>query len=291
MGVRDYKGTELIPLLDSGDISILEMLGAQDLKDEMRSVGRHCIRLTRLVFSHGDTRDLRKKAVRLLRIAAPCSTEARLPSFSGTAVVGFNHPSLGEICRLVHLGMYYYPDKEFLFPVNLPWYESIVGIIPELNKLGIHITPMITPATEKKLNARFESDSEKLKDVQTLKMMFDRKYIREIKEIAKKHGCIFVAPSATRQKEIIGDYVHPSMSVIANIIKRSNGDQALFIPLAVFAPKRGDRGLNLLKDYRIIPCREFTPDEVNALTAGRDREFDFTFLRSIERTYLEHEMN
>ena len=36
-------------------------------------------------------------------------------------VVGFNHPSLGEIFRLISLGFEAYPDKPFYFPINIPW--------------------------------------------------------------------------------------------------------------------------------------------------------------------------
>ncbi|MBQ5340854.1 MAG: hypothetical protein J6W57_02455, partial [Oscillospiraceae bacterium] len=213
MSLKERSGQEICDLLDSGEISILEELGAGDLRKEMDRVGRLCSFFIKQICRKKDDEGLRRRASLLIRAVAPSGMTGSLPQSDETVVVGFNHPSLGEVCRLLYIGMESYPDREFLFPVNLPWYESIVGIIPQLNRLGINITPMMTPATEAKLNARFEGDQEKLDDIEFLRMVFDRRYIREIKSIAQKKGVIFVAPSATRQKKIIGDYVHPSMTV------------------------------------------------------------------------------
>ena len=285
MKIKDYKGQELCELLDSGKISILEELGAGDLRREMDRVGSLCSFFIRLICRNRSDESLRKRASKMIRCVAPSSMAAPLPQYDDTVVVGFNHPSLGEVCRLLYIGLDSYPDREFLFPVNLPWYESIVGIIPELNRLGIHITPMMTPSTEEKLNRRFEGDQEKLDDIEFLRMVFDRRYIREIKSIAQKNGAIFVAPSATRQKEIIGDYVHPSMTVVAHLVMKG-GRKATIIPVAVISPVLANRELNLFRRYRFIPCEPFSSEEVAKLTAGRDREFDFTFLRRIEKAYL-----
>ena len=287
MSLKERSGQEICDLLDSGEISILEELGAGDLRKEMDRVGRLCSFFIKQICRKKDDAGLRRRASLLIRAVAPSGMTGSLPQCDETVVVGFNHPSLGEVCRLLYIGMECYPEREFLFPVNLPWYESIVGIIPQLKRLGINITPMMTPATEAKLNARFEGDQEKLDDIEFLRMVFDRRYIREIKSIAQKKGAVFVAPSATRQKEIIGDYVHPSMTVVAHLVLKG-GRRATFVPVAVISPVLANRELNLFRRYRFIPCDTFSSEEVSELTAGRDRAFDFTFLRRIEKAYLDN---
>lgn len=286
MSIRDYTSQQLIERLDSGKMSVLNTIGAHDMKREMVPIGRLCSFVVRLVCMQKSDTDLRKRAASVIRIAAPAKLLGKLPYSDDTIVIGFNHPSLGEVCRLVYLGFRRYRDREFLFPVNLPWYESMVPVIPQLKRLGIRITPMITPATEAKLKVKFAGDDAKLKDVQLLKMIFDHKYIREVKAVSENNGIIFVAPSATRQKEIIGNTVNPSMTVLAHLVHKGDRN-ALFVPVSVFAPKHGNRELNLFRSYYIEPCEPFSSEEVKALTSGRDREFDYTFLRRIDKVHRE----
>ncbi|MBQ5341185.1 MAG: hypothetical protein J6W57_04185, partial [Oscillospiraceae bacterium] len=61
-----------------------------------------------------------------------------------------------------------------------------------------------------------------------------------------------------------------------------------FVPVAVISPVLANRELNLFRRYRFIPCETFSSEEVSELTAGRDRAFDFTFLRRIEKAYLDN---
>ena len=286
MSIREYKSQELIEQLDSGKLSVLNTLGAHDLKKEMIPIGRLCSFVVRLVCIQKSDTDLRKRAAAVIRLAAPARLLGKLPKSEDTLVIGFNHPSLGEVCRLLYLGFRNYPDREFLFPVNLPWYEAMVPVIPQMKRLGIRVCPMVTPATEAKLNAKFAGDDAKLKDVQFLKMIFDHRYIREVKAISASKGVIFVAPSATRQKEIIGNPVNPSMTVLAHLTLKGD-KKATFAPVAVFAPKHGNRELNLFRSYYIEPCEPFRSEEVRELTEGRDRAFDYSFLRRIEKVYRE----
>ena len=287
MSIRQYTSQQLIENLDSGKLSILNTLGAHDLKFEMVPIGRLCSFVVRLVCKlQKNNANLRKTAAAIIRLAAPAKLLGRLPKSDDTIVIGFNHPSLGEVCRLVYLGFLNYSNREFLFPVNLPWYESMVAVIPQLKRLNIRICPMITPATEAKLKVRFAGDDAKLKDIQLLKMIFDHRYIREVRAVAENNGVIFVAPSATRQKEIIGNTVNPSMTVLAHLVHKGNR-KALFIPTAVFAPKHGNRELNLFRTYYIEPCEPFESEEVKALTEGTDRQFDYAFLKRIEKVYTE----
>ena len=71
MKIRDYSGQELLRLLDTGKISILNVLGAHDLKKEMIPVGRLCSLVVRIACRTKDDSALRKRAVSIIRIAAP----------------------------------------------------------------------------------------------------------------------------------------------------------------------------------------------------------------------------
>ena len=284
MTIRDYSGQDLIRQLNTGRLSVLEAMDARDLKNEMRPIGRLCRFVLRWICLKKADKGLRQRAASIVRLFAPVRLLKKLPKHDDAVVIGFNHPSLGEVCRFLYLGFRYYPDKEFLFPVNLPWYESVAKAIPLMNRLGIRVTPMITPATEAKLMAKAAGNEEKIRDIQRIKMIFDRQYIREVKEIAAKKGILFIAPSATRQKEIIGANVYPTMTAAAHLMLKSS-DSALFIPVTVFAPKHGNRELNLLRYYSLEPCSAFTAEEVKLLTGGRDRAFDYAFLQRIQDTY------
>ena len=67
-------------------------------------------------------------------------------------VIGFNHPSLGEIARILTMKIDIMGDKPMYFPVNLPWYEALAPNFDRIKRLGIIITPTITPSTWKKMD-------------------------------------------------------------------------------------------------------------------------------------------
>lgn len=49
-------------------------------------------------------------------------------------VVGFNHPSLGEIGRIMMMKADIMGDSMMLFPVNLPWYEALAPFYDDIKK-------------------------------------------------------------------------------------------------------------------------------------------------------------
>ena len=77
MDIRDYSGQELLERLDSGKLSVLDAIGAHDLKKEMIHVGRLCSFVVRLVCLNKDDSTLRKKAAGVIRFAAPACLRHR----------------------------------------------------------------------------------------------------------------------------------------------------------------------------------------------------------------------
>ena len=277
----EYSGAELIEKLNKGEISVLESLGAHKLKKEMKAAGFFCKLLADYICLPKKDDNLRKRAANVLKLVTPADKTYSFPQMNEAVIIGFNHPSLGEIFRLLLLAFDSYQDKEYLFPVNLPWYEAITGIIPKLARLGIRITPMITPSTEKKLKELCKDDNDRLQQIQHFKVVFERRYMRSARDAAESGSAIFVAPSATRQKEVIGDHIHPTMTILAHMVYRNPETKAAFIPVTVIEPQKNNRGMNLFKKYTICPCESFERKEVEA-AANKTRDFDYLFLQRID---------
>ena len=284
--LNECSSSQLLEKLNSGELSILRVLGAKRMKNEMIPPGLFCRALTNLVCLAKDDAKIKKRALKLLKILTPLKTCSEFPKSDEAIVIGFNHPSLGEIFRLLIIAFESYPDREYLFPVNLPWYEAMTCIIPKIEKLGIHITPMVTPSTAAKLNALFSDDEEKLAQVQHIKNRFERRYMKLAGDCAEAGNIIFVAPSSTRQEKVIGDHIHPTMTILAHMVCKKPDTKVQFIPTAVIKPKNGNRGINLFKTYMLSPCEPFKRPEVEALT-NKSREFDLIFLQRIDSKYGE----
>lgn len=246
-GLSEYSAAELIEKLNNNEISVLRLLGADKLRREMKPAGILCKLLADYICLAGERLKARKKAILVLRKIAPLKLAKDFPKVESSIIVGFNHPTLGEIFRFLLIAFETYQDRELLFPVNIPWYENITPIIPKLDMLGIHITPMITPSTEGKLKKLFEGDDEKLQEVQLVKNIFERRYMRMAREAAKENYVTFVAPSATRQAKVIGDHIHPTMTILAHMVYKKGNTNAVFLPAAVIEPKNGNREMNLFK--------------------------------------------
>ena len=157
---------ELLEQINDGNVSLLKSIGAGELYDEMARPGAFCRVLVKYICGNKEREEIRKRAVRVLSFFAPSNLLRAYYRNSGCVVIGFNHPSLGEIFRLLYRGLRAFPDREFLFPVNIPWYETITPAIPYLKKAGITVTPIITPKTESKLLKMFEGNEEKTRNVE-----------------------------------------------------------------------------------------------------------------------------
>ncbi len=284
MNLSEYSGKEILEKLNSGELSVLKELGAYDLKQNMAFVGLLGEIAAAIICMEKDDSKLRERAISVMKPFAPFKISGEFPQYNGSIIIGFNHPSLGEIFRLLCLGFKVYPDRKFLFPVNIPWYECLVNIIPKLARMGVEIVPMITPSTEAKLNKKFEGDNQKLDLVKNLKFVFARNYMRAVTDFANNNGIIVVAPSATRQATVLSEHIHPTMTLLSHLIFKEGISNVLFLPVAIIEPGKNDRKLNIFKCYGIKPCKPFYSEEVQSLNE-KTKEFDYLFLKRIDKIY------
>ena len=247
--------------------SLLKTLGAENLRKEMVPVGKICrMAVNYFINSTGPknnpkkhSRAARKKLIKVLSKITPGDYKGFPKDDEKGLVVGFNHPSLGEIARILTMKIDIMGEKPMLFPVNLPWYEALAPDFDKIKMLGIIITPTITPATWRKLNLK--KGSALYENANCIKREFRDMYTNLSHEAVKNGGVIFVAPSATRQRTVFknssvynGDEeVIPTMSVLALRLYRDPNMNCDFLPMAVLPPKDFKRGINFGKCYTLIP--------------------------------------
>lgn len=299
--LEKMSAEEVIDKIQHEGYSLLRTLGADGMRREMVPVGKICNLAINYVLgttgpkgaSAEHTSRARKKLVKKLAKLTPGSYDGIPHDMENGLVIGFNHPSLGEIARILMMKMDVMGDKPMLFPVNLPWYEALATDYDRIRQLGIIITPTITPSTWAKMNLRkgtavFEAGSR-------LKREFRNLYTRLSHDTVKEGGVIFVAPSATRQATVFAsrevydkkEPIIPTMSVLALELYKDSEMKCVFLPLAVLPPKGYKRGLNFRKKYQLIPGEIIKAEEVRKkyIRGRKDLErmddFDYDFHKKI----------
>lgn len=280
--------------------SLLRTLGAENLRKEMVPVGKACkVIVEYFIASTGPKNDYekhcrnaRKKLVKVLSKIAPGEYKGFPKDSKNGLVVGFNHPSLGEIGRILLMKVDVMGDSMMLFPVNLPWYEALAPFYDKIKMLGIIIVPTITPSTWGKM--KLKKGTYLYDAAERLKHEFRDNYIDSSHETIKNGGVIFVAPSATRQATVFKSQevyegkepVIPTMSVLALRLLKDPEMNCAFLPMAVLPPENYKRGLNLRKKYKLIPGEIMTADYIrNKYFGDKTPEklegFDYEFHRRI----------
>ena len=299
--LEKMSAEEVIDKIQHEGYSLLKTLGADGMRREMVPVGKICNLAINYVLgttgpkgaSAEHTSRARKKLVKKLAKLTPGSYDGIPHDMENGLVIGFSHPSLGEIARILMMKMDVMGDKPMLFPVNLPWYEALATDYDRIRQLGIIITPTITPSTWAKMNLRkgtaaFEAGSR-------LKREFRNLYTRLSHDTVKEGGVIFVAPSATRQATVFAsrevydkkEPIIPTMSVLALELFKDPKMKCDFLPLAVLPPKGYKRGLNFRKKYQLIPGEIIKAEEVRKkyIRGRKDLErmddFDYDFHKKI----------
>ena len=313
--LREKPKDELIDDLRHCRYSILKSIKCNKLRLEMFFPGLVSTILVRFLCFLAKMRDrknwtqvIREYIVKVLDKFAPYQLieDDVVPRNNGGLVIGFNHPSLGEILRLIGLVAKEYPNNRYLFPVNLPWYEALCPVIDKLEQSGIYITPVITPSTRRKIEkVAGQGMADKIAPIT---LSFNGVYLNLCRDFAKSQDIILVAPSATRQQTVyLSDFelcqqkkIEPqTMSLLIQTLQKRVEDCVIeCVPVAVLPPNGAGRGLNLCETYRIGIAETFSFKEAVALTndkygAFRGRKFDFEFLARISRKLFyvgKHEM-
>ncbi|MBR6532557.1 hypothetical protein IKT64_02175 [Candidatus Saccharibacteria bacterium] len=298
--LNKLSSEQIIDKLQHRNYSLLKSLGGEKLRKEMVPVGKVCHLAINHFYHVGHKNNPKKRLEKakarivknLHKITPVIYDKSTFPDTKNGLVLGFNHPSLGEIGRILLIKFELWGDKPVLFPVNLPWYEALAGDYDRLKALGIIITPTITPSTWKKLGIK--EDSEIYEAASRIKRDFREIYTDLSINIVKDGGMIFVAPSATRQRTVFKtpavykkeEDVIPTMSILA--IKLLTDEKAAcdFLPVAVLPPKNFKRGLNLFKKYQLLAGDLMTADEIRkkyfkTKHPERLENFDYDFHQKI----------
>lgn len=268
--------TEVIDRLQHQNYSLLESLGAGKLRTEMVPVGIACNVAINFFFAttgpKGDsaahTQAARRRLVKVLSRITPGTYDGMPKDRASGLVIGFNHPSLGEIARIMTMKIDLMGDKPMYFPVNLPWYEALAPNFDRIKRLGIIITPTITPATWQKMNLKPGSAPER--GAARLKKEFRDIYTTLSHQAMLEGGVIFVAPSATRQATVFKtraayerrEEIIPTMSMLALKLYSDPNMKCSFLPMAILPPENYSRGLNFGKTYHLIPGKIMTAAEI-----------------------------
>ena len=267
---------EVIRKIQFENYSLLTTLGSENLRKEMVPVGKACNTAINYFFrTNGPKSDIekhnkaaRKKLVKVLSKLTPGSYAGMPKDNKDGLVVGFNHPSLGEIARILTMKIDVMGDNLMYFPVNLPWYEALAPNVERISRLGIIITPTITPATWSKMDLK---EGTMLYEIgNRLKREFRDIYTTISHDGIKKGGVVFVAPSATRQATVFKteevykkeEDIIPTMSMLALKLYSDPEMNCSFLPLAVLPPEDYSRGLNFRKKYRLIPGEMMTAKQI-----------------------------
>lgn len=274
--LQTLTAEEIIDKLQHENYSLLATLGAEDLRKEMVPVGKACNMAINYFFrttgpKHdraAHNRSARKKLVKILSKLTPGSYKGMPKDKENGLVVGFNHPSLGEIARILTMKIDIMGDKPMYFPVNLPWYESLAPNFDRIKRLGIVITPTITPSTWQKMGLKegtflYEQGNK-------LKREFRDIYTNLSHDALKNGGVVFVAPSATRQTTVFKNEdvykkkedIIPTMSMLALKLYADPKMECDFLPMAVLPPKGYKKGLNFRKKYCLIPGKVMTAEYI-----------------------------
>ena len=272
----DLPAEQIIDKIKYENYSLLDSLGANDLRKEMVKVGRICNAAIDYFFKTTGPKSnpvqhnkaARKKLVKVLSRLTPGTYDGMPKDRKNGLVVGFNHPSLGEIARILMMKIDIMGDKPMYFPVNLPWYEALAPNFDRIKKLGIVITPTITPSTWEKMHLK---PGTKLYEAgERLRHEFREIYTGLCSKAMREGGVIFVAPSATRQATVfrseeafLGEEdIIPTMSMLAVKLYSDPEIKCDFLPMAVLPPEDYERGLNFRKNYRLIPGEIMTADYI-----------------------------
>ena len=297
--LNHLSAEEVIDKIQHHNYSLLSTLGAENLRREMVPVGKICNTAINYFLNTTGPKsnpkkhieNARKKLIKKLSKVTPGEYDGFPHDAENGLVIGFNHPSLGEIPRILMMKIDKMGDKPMLFPVNLPWYEALAPNYDKILSLGIIITPTITPSTWKKMNLK--EGTELYEAGMKYKKAFRDLYTTLSHDVLKNGGVIFVAPSATRQAKVFNSReifekktpVIPTMSVLAIDLYKDPDISCDFLPMAVLPPDNYKKGLNFFKKYKLLCGKSFAADEIRKKylkkNAKKLPEFDWDFHKRI----------
>ena len=273
--LKSMSGDELAKALDSG-VSILSSLKCGVIRKKLFFVALFARLVAFLTVRRADNNSFeaqRKSLRKLLQKYTPVRFEnaSERPSnykYEGGSVIAFNHPSLGDIPRLILFTMQDTPDRRIRFAINLAWYEALNPIKGFLDNVGIDLSPIITPKLKDEILGRHPEFKDELSSIEKKLIM---NYGADVVKSLNNHEVVIVAPTATRKPKLF-DYPSQSrgaekfnieaLSFIAKYCtnkKRvtSTINDSAIIPLCIMPPIGFKPGLNLKLEYEFSSIDAF----------------------------------
>lgn len=320
--LRTLSTQQIISGIDYSHRSVLCALGGEEHLESTSTINALAIFFARFIRKYSKkpsnfaeaTKNYRKTYCRIVKHLAGYSYSYHgfITEAGNTGLVlAFNHPSLGEVIRLVAYCFEKYPDKKIVMPVDLKWYECFSGEIKTIfEDLGIITTPIITPTLDNLLEEFISKKAEEChfdeatksdydSALKRLKICFYREYLDACAKALNLQRIVLVAPSAIRQPTIFPseaaflgrEKVNPTLISIAIAAKHRHVKNCYFVPVVVIPPRNSTSGLNLLKNYSFHIAEGYNLSA--ALEYKKNPEsFDWTFLKrmcSIAARYVPFE--
>ena len=303
--IQGKTAEELKADLKKRRYSILDSIGCKKLRTKMLFLGIVAtvlvslyIFLSKLLGGKEWKLRFRKFIISVLDGPTPYHIKKgdKLPEVKSGMIIGFNHPSLGEILRLIEMLAKEFPEKNYLFPVTLPWYEAVCPIVDKLNSAGIVITPIVTPIVREKVEKL--AGKEQADTLMKINRGFNSSYLNLCKKYLENGDIIIVAPAATRQRRIFNSdeelakkkKIEPqTMSLLVSSLSRGlQNTDAIILPIAVKPGRDFKDGVNVGMDYCLGIADPFTLGEAIDLTKQKygefnGRTFDYEFLGRIAK--------
>ncbi len=279
--LTQMSAAELIDKMTKGELSIVGAFKRKKLLRELwagKTGAKFIIWLSQLHCKDSDGATKRKALSKSLKRVAPYVGNGRISeNLDETgAIFAFNHPSLGEILRLIEYCTDNFPKKQMLFPVTIAWFEALAPKFEFLKSIGITITPTITPtAVDEILNGK---DTFK-EELSSLTSKLTAYYLELVQDTLEHNGIVLVAPSATRKQFIFDseaqkngeEPIEPqTLSLIVTQLKKAAPAlDYLLYPICVVPPDFYSTGLNLFEKYTLSPCAYFNSCEAQHLATKR----------------------
>lgn len=210
------------------------------------------------LFTCGKTPAVRRLSARsvlanLLEFFTPVEMRGKIRT-DKPLFIFFNHPSIGEIPRILQLILR--TDRDCAFPVSLRWFEVLAPCLERLNSLGIKLMPIVTPHLKQDFLQLADHDSDIMQTFQHLKSALDRHYRSVCQENCRTGGIIPIALSAGRETTVFASAaaangqakLPPTASLLIKNLVGCPGDYQL-MALAV-RPPCDSTGLMLLRKYK-----------------------------------------
>lgn len=247
---------QIIRLVTKERISILASFGiARSCSARLLQI--LCLAVLGLLnlFAHGQDRRLsaRSMLAKLLNFFTPVELHGRIRT-DKPLFVFFNHPSIGEIPRILQLILR--TGQDCAFPVSLRWFEIVAPCYERLTSLGIKLMPVVTPHLQRDFLQLENHDPAIVQAFQHLKSVLDRHYLSVCQETCQTGGIIPIALSAGREPTVFASVaaangqakLTPTASLLVKKLANCSGDYQL-MALAIRPPREG-AGLMLFRKYK-----------------------------------------